>query len=295
MTRLSTTELYRTGIDEMLRRQSDLLKTQLQLSSGRKILKPSDDPSGSIQALEFRDAVATTEQYLRNITLAERRLELEESVLTHVAGNIQRAHELGVQAANGSQSAQTRENSATEMRQLFDELLQLANTVDANGEYIFGGYQSLSEPFTATGLSVSYNNDDNVRKAQISAVRQMAIGHSGQEVFVDFNIFGVYENYITALEADDVPGIQQAIGDLLDGLNHMSDKRATIGGRLRTLETQRVGHESAIMQYKTTLSSIEDLDYASAISGFQLQMTGLEAAQQSYLMVQRLSLFDYMR
>lgn len=298
MMRLSTAEIYRTGIDQMLTRQQDLLKTQLKLSTGKNILSPSDDPGGSVQALDLRSAIAATDQYMRNITHAERRLELEQTVLARVTDNLQRAHELAVQAANGTQSAQTRANTASEVRQIFAEILQLANTIDANGEYIFGGVDSLSEAFTVdstlTTLNVTYNGHTDVRQLQISAERRMPIGHSGQEAFIDSNIFSTLESYIDALESNDVPGIQQSIDDLLAANDEILNLRAVVGGRLKTLDSTRIGQETTQIQHQSTISSIEDLDYAKAISDFQMQMAGLQASQQSYMMVQRLSLFNFL-
>src|SRR5690606_12039494 len=99
---------------------------------------------------------------------------------------LQRVRELALQGNNGSQTNETRRFIAGEIRQMLDELLQLANTHDANGEYIYAGVTSLTRPFSpGAGGEVTYNGDDGQRQIQISPVRQIAIGDSGQRVFMD--------------------------------------------------------------------------------------------------------------
>ncbi|ACL72313.1 flagellar hook-associated protein FlgL [Thioalkalivibrio sulfidiphilus] len=398
--RVSTTQIFRNGIGAIQDNQQGLARTQLQLGTGKRILSPSDDPSGAVQALQFRSSVEKTEQYQRNGNIVEQRLRLSETILTSVGEGLQRVRELAVQGNNGSQTNETRRYIAGEIRQILDELVQLSNTRDANGEYIYAGLTSLTQPFSpGAGGEVFYNGDDGQRRLQISPVRQLAIGDSGQAVFmdiptgngtfvvrddpgntgggvidagsvIDFNawqadtytisfsevggelfyevsggglppvstpfvegeairfagietriqgtpadgdsftlspsenqdLFATYRQLAEALEAPvtDTPSrarlnnaVNRALVNLDQALGNILDTRASVGSRLKTVENQRNINEDVLLQLRTTLSEIEDLDYAEAISRFNLQQTALQAAQQSYVQVQRLSLFNF--
>ena len=126
--RISSIEQFQQGIDSILNQQAKLNQTQLQLATGKKVLKPSDDPAVATQLLNLSSLKANNLQYDRNINTAQNELELQESVLASSGNVLQRVRELVIQANNATQSSQTREAIADEISNLADELLQLANT-----------------------------------------------------------------------------------------------------------------------------------------------------------------------
>jgi len=182
--RISSSQIYASAINSILGQQADLTKVQLQIASGRKILTPADDPAGSARALNLQESASSTSQYDRNIDIATSQLQFEESNLTGVTGLIQRVRELTVQGNSDTLNSSSRGLIATEIRQRFDELLSLANTRDANNEYIFSGFQSKTQSFVlnADG-TVKYNGDEGQRFLQIGSSRQVATGDSGADVF----------------------------------------------------------------------------------------------------------------
>jgi flagellar hook-associated protein 3 FlgL len=183
--RISTSQIFDRNLGAMLDQQSLLSKIQQQLSTGQKIINPSDDPSGSARVLDLTQVQALTTQYNENITFARNRLQLEESVLESVGEKMHRLRELAVQGNNDTQSDDTRVMIATEVREILDEIYGLANTVDANGEYIFAGFQSLTTPFAqaADGTAI-YNGDQGQRFLQIGQDTQLPVSDSGAAVFM---------------------------------------------------------------------------------------------------------------
>ena len=409
--RVSTTQIFRNGIDSIQQNQVDLSRTQQQLASGRKILSPSDDPAGAVQALQLRSSVDKVEQYQRNADMLTQRLQLNETTVGAVVNGLQRVRELALQGNNATQTDESRRYIAGEIRQALGELQQLANSKDANGEYIFAGLSSFTQPFVAgAGGRVEYQGDQGQRSLQISAVRQVPVGDSGFEVFmsvpngngtffvqddpgnsgtgvidagslvdpgawvpdtytiefgdnsageriyqivgavtgnvlpasgdvddapvyrsgeaISFNgiqtsvqgvpeagdrfvvepsarrdLFGIYAGLADALGAPVTNGaaqarlnnaVNRALVDLDQGLGRLLDTQAALGARLNTVDTQRNINESQILQLRTNISGIEDLDYAEAISRFNLQQAALQAAQQTYVQVQRLTLFNFL-
>lgn len=310
--RVSTSQVFRNGVESIQRSQQDLSRTQLQLGSGKRILTPGDDPSGAVQSLQLSSAVGKLEQYERNALSLIQRLRSSETVMGSVVDGLQRVRELVVQGNNGTQTNETRAMIAAEIRQSLDELLQLANTRDANGEYLFAGLSSWTQPFVRTGDGdVAYQGDEGQRAVQISAVRTVPLGDSGQQVFMDIpngngdpqSLFATYQQIVEALEtpvtdaasrADLNDAMGGALLDLDQALGRLLETRTSLGARLNTVETQSRINEDQLLQVRTALSEIQDLDYAEAISRFNLQQTALQAAQQTFVQVQRLSLFNFL-
>jgi len=305
---------------------------------------------------------------------------------------------LALQGNNSSQTTETRGYMAGEIRDIRDALLELANSRDANGEYIFAGNKSQTEPFIQDAEGkVSYEGAETQRKLQISAVRQVQAGNPGDQVLmnipngngtfvveanatntgtgvidagtvvdrqawipdeytiefsnaggvlqyevrdgadalvlgpqeylsgatISFNgvqtkitgqpqagdqftletsgpqsLFATYSSLADALAnldgAELNNAINRALVDLDQGLQNLLDTRADLGTRMQAVDNQDRINEDQLLQMRSTLSEIEDLDYAEAISRFSLQQTALQAAQQTYVQVQRLSLFNFL-
>jgi len=181
--RISTRGAYEQGLGMMLQLQAALDHTQRQISSGRRILTPSDDPIGASRALELRESLSRTEQFDRNSNIARSRLGHEETALVSVNNLLQRVRELALQANNATQNDESRSLIATEMRQHLDNLVQVANQQDGNGRYLFAGNIDQVEPVTRSGPVFSYNGDQGQRLIQIGEGRQIADGESGASVF----------------------------------------------------------------------------------------------------------------
>lgn len=182
--RISSSQMYSNSLTSMLNQQAKLAKTQQQLSTGQRLLNPSDDPVGTVQSLELNRAQDQTSQYIRNADLLDSRLRLEESVVGSSIDVVQRIRELTIQANNDSQGNESRLSIASELRQQLDNLLSYANTKDSSGHYIFAGYQEGSTPFSKTSSGYIYNGDDGQRELQVGPSRRMADGDPGSEVFM---------------------------------------------------------------------------------------------------------------
>lgn len=407
--RISTAQFQKASVGNVLEQQVKLTKLQEQLSSGRRILTPADDPAGAAQALQLSGKISSLERLQQNANLAEHRLAQEESVLEQVGNLIGRVHDLTLDANNATKTAADRRLIATELRERYTELVQLANAQDGSGEYLFAGAASRDAPFTVSGnRQVSYHGDQTERFVQVGPTRQLPVNHTGFDVFMripqgmgglvteadpensgtgvidegrladtsassgdahqlrfvtngDGELAYVVENLATgvatppddddapAFEADEVidfdgmsirisgtpeagdrftagPVTPKSLFSTLDdmisvletaddgaagrarvnnvanatlaNLKHGSENvlrvRAELGSRMHAIDAESNGNEDSILALKTALSRIEDLDYAQAISEFNLQLVGLQAAQETYVRVQSLSLFNFL-
>jgi flagellar hook-associated protein 3 FlgL len=186
--RVPTTQIFLQGIEAFGHQQAKLAKLQQQISTGIRLTNPSDDPVAASQVLGLEQTIQLQNQYKENIETAENRLKQEETALISVEGVSFRLKELAIQANTATISQENRDAISAEVKQRLDELIGLANTKDANGDYLFAGYQSSTEPFSAnqTGsiAHVVYHGDQGVRSLQISESRQIQVDNSGSEIFL---------------------------------------------------------------------------------------------------------------
>ena len=318
--RISTSMIYDLGVAGIQKRTSDLMKTNQQVASGRRILTPQDDPVGASRALELSQARALNQQHNVNTNSASSALELEDTVLASVSELIVDVRTTTLSAGGPLISNSILSGMATALRGRYQELLGLANSKDGEGLYMFSGYQQGSTPpfngavpiTPITPGNVTYSGDQGQRLIQISPSRQIAVSDAGSDVFMQIkngsganeSLFATLDNLITAIGTADVtvPGGQAAlVGSLsgfvaqLDrGLDRVLQTRASVGTRLQEIDSIRSSGEDTALQYDKTLSDLQDLDYAKAITDLTRYQTGLEAAQKSFLKVQGLSLFNYM-
>ena len=186
--RVSSNMIFDQSVRTMNQQTSDLLHTQQQISTGRRILTPSDDPVAAAQALQVTQAQDINTQYATNQSNAQSSLGLEDSQLASVSDILNQVRTLAVQGANSTLSNSDRASIATQMRASFSELLGIANATDGNGQYLFSGYQGDTQPFSATvggNPPSTYAGDNGQRLQQVAASRQIPVSDSGNAVFND--------------------------------------------------------------------------------------------------------------
>lgn len=411
--RITTLQQHKSGLANMLKNQEALNKTQNQVASGRRVLTPADDPVAATKILQLEQDLAQRGQFESNMTSAWNRLSLEESTLSSVTDYYARLKELTVQAGGGTNTRSDRQAIAAEVEQIQAALVDLFNTRDPNGEYVFAGFKGGEPPFQQQPNGrYEYQGDEGQRFVAIGTATNVATGDSGKELFIDVdaakNSFTTavnpqnrgstainagfvvdeqaYGNFypddviitfnpeaaidpaepnFTVRRASDnrvidgmsnqpyvegqklvVAGVEitlsgtpesgdqvmtrsspkQSITDTLyrlaEGLNTLQDTttdsatlktlledsltnldyaldsvsrvQSKIGARLNVVDNTRSLSADIKLVNQEVLSSLKDVDMAEAISRLSLQTTLLEAAQQSYTTISRLSLFNKM-
>lgn len=396
--RVSAQAFFKDSVSTLQRLQSDLNTIQSQIASGKRIQRPSDDPIGAARALDIRESIDQLDQYERNTQRVQNRLQLQEESLTTTTDFLQRARELTLQAANATQTNESRGFIAAELRGLLSATLAIANAQDDNKQFLFGGFQTSTPPYSEDATGFNYNGDQGQRSVQIGPSRRIADSEAGDRIFgrlregngqivarpaatntgestiVVSNVGDVggynYERYDIVFTAsdtyevrDDVGGVVStgvfdandsiAIGDFrlkitgtpvigdsfsvdpsgqtdvfsvldriastleagtpssqttagfqtemdagLAGLDQALQSVLTVrsetGIRLGVAETTLDSNSGTRLLLQSSLSDIEDVDYTAAISALSQQATALEAAQQSFVRIQGLSLFNFL-
>ncbi|WP_339079531.1 flagellar hook-associated protein 3 [Pseudomonas sp. TMP9] len=182
--RISSIQAFNNGVSGLGRNYANLIRTQEQISSGNRILTPADDPVASVRLLQLEQQQAVLGQYKENLTAAKNSLAQEETTITSVVNVLQRVRELAVQAGGGALSAEDRKSLAKELSEREGELLNLMNSRNARGEYLFSGFLGKTEPFQRNpDGTYSYQGDEGQRTLQVAGSSNVAINDNGKRLF----------------------------------------------------------------------------------------------------------------
>jgi flagellar hook-associated protein 3 FlgL len=184
MIRISSQQIFSGGINRLQDLNSNLAQTQEQISTGKRVNKPSDDPVAAARILKLDQELQRIETYQRNVSLAENRLEQEENALGRSVDVIQRVRELTVQAGNGALSPNDRKSISAELKERLGQLADITNSRDASGEYIFSGFQGDTPAFAknASGSWV-YQGDEGQRSLEIDDGVTVPISDHGKGIY----------------------------------------------------------------------------------------------------------------
>jgi len=215
--RISTQQLFNRGLESIQDVTAQQQKTQLQLSTGKKVLTPADDPVASTRILELNQALSINEQFQRNIELVDGRLSLQDDLLGSIDSVVQRIRELALSSGNGVLSKDDLGSIASEVEERLDQLAGLLNSRDASGEHLFSGFQGGTEPFqkNVSGAYI-YAGDEGRRFVQVDSSVSIASTESGKAIFQDIptdkNTFFTHSNPVN----QSVPPAQITTGQVVD-------------------------------------------------------------------------------
>lgn len=319
--RVSSSMIYNTGLQGLMTLQSQMFQTQNQLSTGRRMLTPADDPIGASEALEVTQSKGVNKQFLENQADAMMQIGTTEAVVAGVGERLTRIIEQAAEAKNPTLNDSQRGMIAAELKLNFNSILEFANAQDGTGLYIFAGNKSTVDggPFAQNTLvpppakydltttSVSYKGDAGGPAVQVSASKQMPISVNGIDVFMQVrtaqgdvigeSMFDSIQNLIALVDPSDaVPfdlaELETAQTTLESGLAHVANIRATLGARMNALDGLTKTSDDVNYLYDVRLSELQDLDYTEAISRFTRLQTQLEATQLTFKQTSQLSLFN---
>lgn len=181
--RVSTSYIYGAAATSIADRQAQVAKIGDQISSGQRILSSSDDPVGAARVIELQNAKAGNDQYLANQIAARNSLSQTESILGSVNDAYTDMRSLLIQAGNATMSDNDRSSLAQQLAAGRDALIGLANSRDADGHYLFGGFKESQAPFVVSGSGVNYMGDEGGRSVQVGASRSLPLTIAGTSLF----------------------------------------------------------------------------------------------------------------
>jgi len=306
--KISTSYLFDRSVKQMSTVQSDLAHTQAQVSAGKQVINPSDAPDQAAAIQRLKSVLNHQDSYAKALTTVKARLEGEDSNLQSVSDLLIRAKELAVQSANDTLNPTNRKALAVELKGLRDQMLSLANSRDTNGNFLFAGSRVKQAPFAQDAIGqVSYKGDQTRMQVRVGEQRSIPLNRSGAETFVAVirtdakgqssarNFFGVMDDLIAGVTNSDRTAMNRGVGEMDNLLDGVSLSRANVGTDLNVVDQQSQAIDETKLTLKTTLSNLEDLDMAEAITKMNKQMLSLEASQSSFAKITQLNLFNFIK
>lgn len=298
--RISTNTIYQSGTNQLMNLQSDLNKLSIQTATGKRVNSPADDPVAAARILELNTAKDQNANYMNARKTAETLLQTYEASLTSVTDTVQSIQSTLVAAGNGTYTDTERAKLANELQGNLDTLKGLANTKDSQGNYLYAGYASSTVPFDT---NYDFVANSSRTKLQVDVQSQLPVTFTGDQVFGTNgdNVFNTLQDMITLLKTPITDSATQAafssgLGDSITkmqgSLNKVLDARSEIGSSLNLLDTLNTTGESLDLQYDASISTLQDLDYAQALSDISKKTTILQAAQKAFVATSNISLFS---
>ena len=396
---ISTLTFQTNALNQFDALDSALSKTQLELSTGKRLQTAADNPTGMSQVDQLNTEVSASQQYVTNGNLARANLNLEAQGLTDATNLLQSVRDAAVQANDGSLNASNRQSIATQLEQQLQQLVSIANRHDSQGNYLFSGYAAGTQPFAQNGSSVSYSGADGVSQVQISTDQRISAGDTGSSVFMRLpagngtfttaassgnagtasigagtvtdpsqwtgdtyaisftssaqytvtdqttgmpvtsgtlastpgvtntisfdgiqvslsgtpstgdtftvaqagtaSVFSTISGLISTLNSSTLSSgqiatqLSQGIEQIDGAITHIDSVQASVGGRINAATAAQTSAQSRQTEYQTMISQLSDTDYAKATTQLSSEELTLQAAQESYASMEKLSLFNY--
>ncbi len=301
--RISTNSIFEAASNRLNDLQTKIDNVSQQVSTGRRILSPSDDPVSAAKVIEMQTSQAINSQLAKNIAHLEANYGVVDAKLTGIIDTLQGVNEHVISAANSTYNDNDRAAIAITLQGYYDQLLSLANSSDGAGHYLFAGKKTDAEPFVVNqDGAVSYVGSSSQSYIQIDNSRVMETSVLGNQLFSDGDIFNKLQTAITALKK---PATEQNANELrktaLDALassfattfSMVTNAQSYMGIKLKSLDNVKSLNDNIDLQFSQNLSRLQDVDYNKAISDLNKQQLVLQAAQKTFAQTSRLSLFDY--
>jgi flagellar hook-associated protein 3 FlgL len=392
---ISTIGFQTDALEQMEALDTALAKTQSELSTGLQIQTAADNPAGMAQVNQLNVELSASQQYVTNGNAASTNLKLEEQALTDGTNILQSAQDLAVQANNSALTASERQDIATQLTQLLQQLVGVSNSTDSNGNYLFGGYANTTQPFAQSGNSVIYSGASGVNQIQIGSDQSVSAGDTGSSVFMNVpagngtfttaagsantgtasidagtvtnpsawvpdtytisftsptqyqitnsggtvvssgtytsgsaiafdgvqvtltgapatgdqftvaaagtaSVFSTLSGLVSTLTSTTLNSAQlttqigTALQQLQGAVAHMGDVQASVGSRVNVITSAQSSAQTQQTNLQSSVSSLQDVDYAAAVTQLNTEEVSLQAAQESYASLAKLSLFNYL-
>lgn len=238
-----------------------LERIQTQLSSGRKISKPSQDPTGIVESLRLETRLRENAIFQQNVEDAKSWLTTTDEALSSLTTALQRVYELTVEAANGTFDTDEREAICAEVKEIINEVGEIANTTHGD-RYIFGGTNTTQRPYDK---GTWYHNKSRI-SYEIGVGVEITINFSAQEVFLDSGVMDSLQNVVTYLENNDLEALsEKAIAPLQEALDQVLAIRAKVGASVNRLEMTKARLEEQEINFSNLQAEVDGVDPALVI------------------------------
>lgn len=292
--RVTNRDLYYQLVRDIGNVSEKMIDLNKQISSAKRINKPSEDPVGMASVLVSRTELNAFNQFSDNIVYGRGWLNSTDTILQELDDLLARASELATAQSSDTATADTRVGAAAEINEIYEHILGLANSKYGN-KYMFGGTITQTAPFEDVAGVAQYQGNDDTFSIKIGKTDTVQISLPGSEVFTSpsGSVFTALSNLEQALRNNDQSAISASLTDIEAASLVISNNLASIGARENRLDYTETRLQTAITNTTEQMSEVEDLDYAEAILHLQNQQVIYQATLKSASMITSMSLVDF--
>lgn len=300
--RVTNYSATQSAISAITDARSKLDSALQRVTSGRRVNIASDDPGAALGIMQGEAQLRAREQYRRNISGAQSRVTLEDSVLDRLTGMLTRARELAISQGSDTATAATRQASSREVNQLLADAVQLASTKIDN-EYLFGGVNPDAAPFSLDTSGAVFSATQRVpapvgsRAVEIAAGQRFTATHDATEIFGDgtTGTLAAIQELAAALSSGDGAAVRAALPGLDEAMESTQALVAETGARGNQLLSVDATHSLLTLDVTANISSLRDVDLEAVLTEMAGRQTAYQAAMAATARVAGLSLADYLR
>ncbi len=289
---------YAEVIDALNNTQAREQTALTQLSTGKRVNMPSDDPAASALLIGNHVQQADVDQYEQNINSLQTLMQSADSSLSSVVTSLNQAITYGVQGANGTLSATQAATLATSVSDIRDQIISLANT-SVQGVYLFGGSVTGTAPFKldTSSNTVTYQGNNDTNSVPIGNGDQIQSNVPGDQIFTNAtngNVMQSLTDLVNALQTDSTTGISTAVNELNTAASNVSNQRAFYGNAMNRLTAQTTSLQSTTVELKSQETSLVGVDMAVAATNLSQAQTALQATLEAAAKTMPMSLLNYL-
>ncbi|CAM3729245.1 flagellar hook-associated protein FlgL [Xenorhabdus thuongxuanensis] len=319
--RISTNLLYSQKMNGVFGAQAKWMQYGEQLSSGKRVINPSDDPLAASQNIMVAQSESQNQQFVMARNFAKNTMSAQSNIISSVVSVTTNVKEILIAGAS-EQSDHNRESYAQQLDGLKQQLLNLGNKTDGSGRYIFAGYKTDVPPFEADDSGkVHYKGGYEAISQRVDDNRSMVIAHTGEKVFlsatsnpikepdgsasesdifasIDFAIEALGKPFTNASEAERKEAgelMNRAIRGVENSLNNLSAADAVLGAQLKEMEQLDALASERSIANKVRMGELVDVDWFSTISSYIQEQAALQASYKAFSDLKGMSLFEMYR
>ncbi len=289
---------YNTIANSILRNLSNNLtrleKLQNQLSTGKKVIKPSDDPVVTSRIIGLRSTLNANSQYSRNLDFLETELNVADKALQNLSSALGSIKSLALRGTSDSLSQADRDAIAGEVDRIIDYIIQIGNT-DIAGRYIFGGYKTNTPPLERIDNTIIYRGDANIRQIEISNSVTTEASPNGKTLFVDTEMFDTLVSLKNALLDGNTTQINNSLEKIDTIIDRITSELSSLGARLKRIELTKDLLSDRFIRYTDLLSKQEDIEIEEVVLKLYAQQNIYQASLIAASRAIQPSLIDYIR
>jgi flagellar hook-associated protein 3 FlgL len=275
--RVSDSMMFNLSRSNVTAAREKVAEAQSQVTSGKAVGKPSDDPVAYVQSQRESSEGNRAVRYERTANIALMAFQVADSALGQVTEALQTIKEKALTAANDTINADQRADVSTEVGALRDQIRSLANS-QAEGRYVFAGYMDNQAPFTEAG---AYRGHSEVRQVEVANGVKLPTGLAGNRVFGTaggHDVFAAIDALQTALESNNLDGVRASLDAIHQSQNQIIASRTELGAYMDSCDVATTVAQQ--VQYQTTAnqSKLVDVDAFDAASAFARAQQALQIA-----------------